>query len=225
MSMIRAIGFDLDGTLIDHVGSSVQAVNALVAALDGTPPEDVHHIWFAIEAEQFELWRSGQIGFQEQRRRRLQAFLPTMGVEAPANDTALDDLFARYLDAYKAAWRLFPGVTDLLTALRDEGYRLGILTNGAREQQMDKLTTTSLLPLIDVVCVSEELGVQKPDERAFRALTGRLEVDPAQCLFVGDNPHHDIAGAESVGMPALLVDHYGDDPLDLESAVRTALTA
>lgn len=92
-------------------------------------------------------------------------------------------------------------------SLRAKRLRIGVLTNGNRQQQIDKLRVVGLLNLVDVVCTSEGIGVQKPDPRAFETLAARLRVAPVDCLFVGDNPDQDIAGAHAAGMEALLIDH------------------
>ncbi|WFR66196.1 HAD family hydrolase [Curtobacterium flaccumfaciens] len=182
-------------------------------------------MWFAAEDEQFERWRSGQISFQEQRRERLRTVLPLIGRQVPSDPGGLDSLFDAYLSSYRASWRVFPGSKSLLHELRAQRYRLGLLTNGSEEQQLDKLARTGLDGAFDAVCVSERIGFQKPDERAFLTLAGVLGVDPADCLFVGDNSAHDLAGACSAGMRGLLIDHYAEQALDIKTAVLTWVTA
>lgn len=202
---LRAVGFDLDGTLFDHRGSGRAGAAAFLGGLGLEVTESALDAWFAAEDEQFERWRSGEISFQEQRRERLRTVLPQVGVDVPGDDVGLDALFEDYLRAYRASWRAFPGALPLLRELRSRGVRLGVLTNGTEEQQRDKLARTGLDGAFDVVCTSERIGFQKPDERAFLALADALGVDPAACLFVGDDPAHDIAGARAAGMRALLV--------------------
>lgn len=211
MARIRAVGFDLDGTLFDHRGSARAGVDAFVASLGVAPSDAVRGAWSAAEREQFEHWRAGRIGFAEQRRRRLRQVLPGLGVSTPTDDAGLDALFDRYLDAYRGAWRAFSDSADELRRLRHDGYRLGILTNGSDEQQRDKLHVIGLTDLVDVICTSEGIGVTKPDARAFHHLAGELGVEPSACLFVGDDPEHDVAGARASGMSAVLVDRGADD--------------
>ncbi|MFI5060098.1 MAG: HAD family hydrolase [Actinomycetales bacterium] len=106
-----------------------------------------------------------------------------------------------------------------MRALQTAGVRLGILTNGSSEQQVAKLRAIGAYELVDVVLTAEYLGFWKPDVRAFEALARRLEVEPAQCLFVGDHPEQDIAGAIAAGMNAALIDRYTDDAASLEAVV------
>ncbi|KJC64312.1 HAD family hydrolase [Agreia bicolorata] len=88
---------------------------------------------------------------------------------------------------------------------------------------LDKLRFTGLLEVFDHICISERIGVQKPDGAAFRMLAASLGVEPGECLFVGDNPLHDIDGARAVGMTALLVDRYGAHREGIEGAVMEQL--
>lgn len=213
------MGFDLDGTLFDHRGSATDAVDAFLRLIGALPSDDARRLWFSAEDAEFERWRTGQISFQEQRRRRLRTVLPALGVAIEDSPVFLDEMFNGYLREYQAAWRAFPDAVDVLTSLRNQGFRLGILTNGNEEQQLEKLRAIGLHESVDVVCVSEAIGVQKPDPRAFKTLAQRLGVAPAECLFVGDNPQQDIAGAIAAGMSAKLVERYRESADGLASVL------
>ncbi|WP_416394145.1 MULTISPECIES: HAD family hydrolase [unclassified Curtobacterium] len=219
----RAVGFDLDDTLFDHRGAARAGAAAFLAGLGVTVTPSVLDAWSDAEDTQFERWRSGEIGFQEQRRERLRTVLPPLGIALPRDDRGLDVVFEQYLGAYRAAWRVFPDVLPLLGELRSRGHRLGLLTNGTTAQQSEKLRVTGLDTAFDVVCTSERIGVQKPDARAFHVLADELGVPATACLFVGDDPVRDVAGARSVGMHAVLVDRRTGDPSGLRARVLTAL--
>jgi putative hydrolase of the HAD superfamily len=217
-----AVGFDLDGTLFDHRRSATSAVRHLLISLDHAPTPELVEMWFRLEAEHFEAWRVGRVTFAEQRRLRLRAFLTELRLPARVGDAATDALFARYLGAYRASWRAFEEAAPLLGRLRAQGTKIGVLTNGSRAQQLDKLDVIALAPLVDIVCTSEELGFAKPDRRAFEALAQRLGAPIGEIAFVGDHPEHDLTGAIGAGMPAALVDHYGTVPVGLTAALRSA---
>jgi len=57
----------------------------------------------------------------------------------------------------------FTGVIEVLTRLREQGWRLGVVTNGRVDNQVGKLRRTGILDLLDGWCVSEEVGIRKPD--------------------------------------------------------------
>lgn len=219
VSRVRAVGFDLDGTLFDHRRSAQDAVDVFLTTLGVESSSYAHTQWFAAEEAQFERWRSGRISFQEQRRERLRTVLPQLGMQAPTEEGELDELFGRYLDAYRGEWRPFADSADVLADLRSQGLKIGLLTNGTQEQQLDKLRSIGLLDAFDVVCTSERIGASKPDPNAFLTLADELGVAASGCLFVGDNPNHDIAGAAAAGMHALLVDRYGEHAHGIASAI------
>lgn len=225
MGVLRAVCFDLDGTLLDHRGSARAGATHFLESLGVAATESALDSWFAAEDEQFERWRSGQISFQEQRRERLRTVLPSLGCQPPSDLTSLDSLFDGYLRSYRASWRAFPESVPLLQELRGRGYRLGLLTNGAEAQQLDKLAHTGLDGAFDAVCISERIGFQKPDERAFLTLAHELGVDASDCLFVGDNALQDLAGARSAGMDGLLINHYAEEALGIETAVLAYIMA
>lgn len=223
VSRLRAVGFDLDGTLFDHRRSAQEAVDAFLGTLGVESSPAARTQWFAAEDVQFERWRSGRISFQEQRRERLRTVLPQLGLQAPTEDAELDELFDCYLDAYRGSWRPFADSADVLADLRSQGLKIGLLTNGTQEQQLDKLRSIGLLDAFDVVCTSERIGAPKPDPDAFITLADELGVAASDCLFVGDNPNHDIAGAKTAGMHALLVDRYGEHARGIASAIAEEL--
>ncbi len=217
--MIRAIGFDLDGTLFDHRRAARSGVAEFLSALGVAATDQAVDAWFAAEAVHFERWRSGLVGFAEQRRARLRDVLSGLDLAVPHGDAALDALFERYLAEYRSAWTAFPGVHDLLRDLRRRGYRLGLLTNGSTQQQTDKLDAVGLTDLLDVVCISERIGHHKPAPAAFAALLAGLDVRADECVFVGDDPVTDAEGARAAGIAVVLI----ESGCDVASALSAAL--
>lgn len=222
--VLAAVGFDLDGTLFDHRGSATDAVSAFLSDFGVNATADVTNIWFAAEDAEFEQWRAGRISFQEQRRRRLRTVLTELNIDFIDTPSELDRLFEQYLIEYRRAWRPFPDVAEVLASLRGRGYRLGQLTNGSEEQQLDKLFALGLDDSFDAVCISEAIGFQKPDARAFDALARSLDVEPQRCLFVGDSADKDVAGATAAGMRALLIERHDGSASSL-AAIESALLA
>lgn len=217
-----AVGFDLDGTLFDHAGSATEAVTAFLSQLGRDPDPTLIAAWFALERRHFESWRAGRISFVDQRRLRLRDFFAVIGMPVPDDPAVLDATFARYLVAYRGSWRAFPDAAPFLRALREQGTRIGILTNGNHEQQHDKLAAIGLLPLIDVVCTSEGIGHTKPSARAFEVFSAQLGFPVDQIAFVGDDADHDVRAARAAGMCAGLVVRSGAPEVGLDAALHAA---
>ncbi|WP_102158564.1 HAD family hydrolase [Zhihengliuella halotolerans] len=218
---IRAVGFDLDATLFDHHASAVAGAEAFVTHLGLAPSSDLTALWFRLEDLHFERWRAGEISHVEQRRERMRDFLPAVGLPRPA-DAAADHHFAFFLAAYRATWRAFDDAVPVLTELRAEGVPVGVLTNGTETQQLAKLEVTGLLPLVDVVCTAEGIGVAKPAVRAFEILAARLGVELRELAFIGDHPQHDVGAARAAGAVAGLVSRKADARAGLREALQEA---
>jgi putative hydrolase of the HAD superfamily len=98
-----------------------------------------------------------------------------------------------------AASVLDVAMLDLVRSLRQNGLRTALLSNswGAGDYPRH------LFPeLFDVVVISAEVGMRKPEERIFRHTAGLLGLEPAQCVFV-DDIEANVAAAEAVGLVGL----------------------
>ena len=104
---------------------------------------------------------------------------------------------------------MLPGAVETLKALKNRGVLLGAVTNGVSSLQNIKLDTAGIRDLFDVVVVSGDIGIYKPDRRIFDEAARRLGVPNGEVLFVGDHPVNDIDGALGAGMQAIRM-NYGD---------------
>ncbi|MEU4807465.1 HAD family hydrolase [Actinosynnema sp. NPDC023587] len=114
----------------------------------------------------------------------------------------LDDELADSLYAVESDPAFTPFAVDAaatLTALRDGGVRIGVLS----DIHFDVRPAFAGLP-VDAFVLSFEHGVVKPDPAVFRIALEELGTDPAETLMVGDRSTHDGAAVEC-GMPTLLV--------------------
>lgn len=99
--------------------------------------------------------------------------------------------------------RLYPGVTEALTALREKGYRLWLLSNAQRVFTAFELRHLGLDGCFDGIYISSDFGCRKPDIRFFAALLEEQKLDPKNCLMIGNDLETDIAGARNAGLAAL----------------------
>lgn len=176
MTQIRAVIFDLDGTLIDHVGSATKALEQWLPELGATLTEELTAAWFVAEEKHFPAWRSREITFAEQRRRRLRDFLPL--IKSPVGDDAeLDDVFSGYLRHYEAAWTCFDDAAETLEDISRLPVKMAVLTNGTNEQQHAKLKAVGLEGRFRHVFTAESLGAAKPDLSTYRNVCEILDVE------------------------------------------------
>lgn len=98
---------------------------------------------------------------------------------------------------------LYEDAEKLLKRLRDEGYQLGIITDGRPEGQRAKIKALQLENLVDEIVVTDEIGgvrFRKPNDIAFRIMKEKLGCDFEEMMYVGDNPQKDFEAPKKLGM-------------------------
>ncbi len=89
--------------------------------------------------------------------------------------------------------------TDWLRRLKAEGYGIYGLTNWSAETLPQVMESYDFFSLFDGIVVSGEEHLLKPDPRIYRVLLNRYHLNPAECLFIDDNPQN-VAAAKRIGM-------------------------
>lgn len=107
--------------------------------------------------------------------------------------------------------RVSPGTNEALDRLLAAGWRLGVVSNSDGFIQR-RLAAAGLLQRFETVVDSALVGVEKPDPKIWQIALDRLEVGAESAIYVGDIYHVDVLGARAVGLEAILVDPYDDQP-------------
>lgn len=117
-----------------------------------------------------------------------------------------------------ALLRLFPETIPTLIYLKSQSYHLGVISNGITIKQWEKLIRLGLHHFFDEVITSEEVGVEKPDERIFQQALNRMGCKAENSIMIGNKFSEDITGAINCGMDAILVNSKltSEDKLFLE---------
>lgn len=206
---VNAVLFDLDDTLFDHQHCARTALLGI---------RDLHPALMAIEAARLEAAHSeileelhlevvaGRVGIDAARIERFRRLYRHAGLE-PDGDlperTALT-----YRDRYIQARTEVRGATRLLAAVRERA-RVVIVSNNLLVEQQAKLRHCGLDRHVDVLVVSEEAGVSKPDPAIFRIALDRAGVAPHEVVMVGDSWVNDVEGARAAGIRAIWFDRSG----------------
>lgn len=140
-----------------------------------------------------------------------------LGIEADSERIA-----RRVYDEFgdPARWKPYDDVAPAFSRLKAKGVSVGLISNWDRRLRriFDGL---GLLPMLDTVVSSADVGLRKPDPRIFELACAHVGADPADCAHVGDHEYADIIGAEAVGMRAVLIDRHGAAAPARELFVRT----
>jgi len=100
----------------------------------------------------------------------------------------------------------FPDVVETITKLRARGIKVGIITNGLREDYEEILHRLKATGLFDIVVGSDTCRKAKPDKQIFMYTINQLGVSPKETLFVGDDVKRDYEGAVKAGLKSFLID-------------------
>ncbi len=97
----------------------------------------------------------------------------------------------------------------MLKKLREDGYKLGIITNGNPVTQNSKIDLLSLRSYVDEIIISGEEDYDKPEPEIFQLMAKRLGVEPEEMMYVGDNPLNDVEGSRQAGCTPVWVKTTG----------------
>ncbi|XXX73410.1 HAD family hydrolase [Sorangium sp. So ce134] len=191
---IKAVLFDLDGTLFDRETAVRDVVTGQHAAfsreLAGVPQERFVRRVLELDAH----------GYGDKAE-----IYPRVVRELGLPEPLAAALTAHFWDAYARVAPALPGVHATLAALRGRGHRLGIVTNGRVSVQEGKLRALGVLHAVDAVLISEREQLRKPDPAIFRRAVERLGLRAHEACYVGDHPVKDVMGAHDAGLKAVWV--------------------
>ena len=194
----RAVLFDLDGTLVDTAPDLCNAVNHVLAGL-GRAAVPLARLREVVS-------KGG--------RAMLAVALPDL--DDAARDALLPPVLARYAEALAVESEPFTGVPALLDALDARGVRWGIVTNKPEALAAGVVAGMGWVARCAVLVGGDTLPLRKPDPAPLHLACERLGIDPARCLYVGDD-ERDVQAARAAGMPsAAALWGYrlpGEDPL------------
>lgn len=138
-------------------------------------------------------YQNGAISALQLQTQRFQSWSERLNVPAGL----LNDAF---LNAMAEICAPLPGAVSLLNSLKGKA-KLGIITNGFTALQQIRLERTGLRDYFDVLVISEEVGVAKPDAKIFDyALQKAGNPDRDRVLMVGDTAESDILGGINAGL-------------------------
>jgi YjjG family noncanonical pyrimidine nucleotidase len=207
---LKAVLFDLDDTLFDHLHSSrcgLEIVYAQQACFRSAPYKTFelqHHE--LLEKLHLEFLK-GAMTLDEVRAERFRQLFALYG-ESPTIDHTWNT-FQVYRKGYLESQRLVPGSLALLEYVQAQGLKIGIVTNNTVNEQTTKIRELDIEHLIDAMAISEEVGAAKPDPRIFEAALGRLDCKASEVVMIGDSWSTDVMGAAAVGIRCVWLNRHG----------------
>jgi phosphoglycolate phosphatase len=186
---VRAVLFDLDGTLVDSAPDLTFAANKMLSAL-GYPP---------VNCSQVKGWVGD--GVRSLVRRTLTTIVGDVPAESLIEQSYV--LFQRYYaeSVYQDS-TLYPGVHETLQTLKSSGLALACVTNKPSRFTKPVLEKSGLTGFFGAVVSGDDLSLKKPDPAPLEFAAKQLGVPLTACVLVGDSIN-DIRAAGAAGIPVL----------------------
>ena len=208
---VDGVLFDVDDTVIDTAGAFGEAVAAVRRAfIPDLPAErepEMLAMWRADAGGHYRAYTRGELGFDEQRRRRADELHAAFG-GPPVDEAFYPAWLEVFWGTHAGAWRAFDDVAGVLKTLDDAGVRVGVVTNARVALQESKLAAVGIESLPVLVGV-DTLGFGKPRPEVFLEGCRLLGTDPARTAYVGDEPDVDALAASEAGLVGVWLDRPG----------------
>ena len=189
LKSIRAILFDLDGTLIDTAGDLIKSLNILLEK-KGRPTRDIA----AMRPH------AGQGSYS----------LIKAAFGNNCDEVEREQLSAEFIEIYQAhlndTTSLFPETIATIAEVRNRGMKWGIVTNKSERLSVPILQKLKLYDSADCLVYGDTTDRKKPHPRPLLCAARQLDLSPQHCAYLGDTLN-DITAAISAGMYALAVSY------------------
>lgn len=187
--MLKAVIFDLDGTLLDRDASVQVFINNQYDRLS----KYFSHIPKEIYTERFvELDNHGYVWKD--------IVYSQLVEELNITRLTAEDLLDDYLLEFRNHCIPFGDLVEMLEDLKTQGIRLGMITNGFGNFQLHNIQALGIEHYFEAILISEWEGIKKPNPEIFTRALSKLLVKPEESMFIGDHPMNDVEAARNVGM-------------------------
>ncbi len=183
---VRAVIFDLDGTLIDSYEAHVESFRRALTRFGLTVEDSEIHLRFGKPAKQI----IKEI-LPETQHRHIDEIVKYKRLE--------------FIETSKDM-QIFDGVEILLKNLKDKGLSICLATSADSPSVIRVVNKFGLESYFDVILSSNDVKEAKPNPEMFIQASKRLEVEPKNCLVIGDSPF-DVIAAKKAGMKIVIVDN------------------
>ncbi|SHM45887.1 HAD family hydrolase [Gracilibacillus kekensis] len=196
------IFFDIDGTLLDHEQAeklaALEFYNACSSDIKCNNRDEFLVEWYTLSVKYYQEYLEKKLSFQEQRRMRMKDVW-----RFPIKNEEADDLFIEYIISYKRNWFTFLDVVPCLQRLKGSNQKIGIISNGEHQQQLEKLNQMDISSYFDVVVTSDSTGVAKPDKSIFLEACKKAKCKPEESYYIGDRIETDALASKHAGMKGI----------------------
>ncbi len=200
--MIKAVIFDMFETLITLYNSELYKGRQIAEEMGIS------------EAKFREIWDTSD----EDRTLGVRTFEEVIIEILQANNIYSKDLYEtivnkRYYCTAETFNNMHPEVVLLFGALKERGIKIGLITNCYNEER-EVIKKSEIYKYFDAACMSCDIGIKKPNPKIYEICVEKLEVEPEECIYVGDGGSHELEAALECGMKAIQATWYLKEGVD-----------
>lgn len=192
--------FDLDGTLVNTAPDLLRATNHVLSKSGRA----------AISLDQ--MLDTVSFGARQMIKRGFEV------TGNPADDAAMDDYFALFIEYYLANIAVdskpFDGCIDFLAKCQDRGMKMGVCTNKYKAPSVKLLTELDMIKYFGAVVGPDTINKAKPDPAPYLETVNRIGGNLKSSIMIGDSKT-DILTAKAAGVPVVAFTFgYSDEPIE-----------
>jgi epoxide hydrolase-like predicted phosphatase len=180
---IKAIGFDHTGVI---TGISASQFNKTIADILGTDVETFQTSYRKFNND----FNTGRISKEELWKKVVE-------------DLTKPEVLNQILEVANKPKELNFGLIKIIQELKEKGYKLGLLTNDTKEMAKDIREVEHLDKYFDLILVSGETGLTKPDKNAYMDFVNKLGIQPGELIYIDDSQTN-LDVAEVLGISGIL---------------------
>jgi len=196
----RLVLFDMDDTIFDHTKTCRAAIarvrreRRFLRRRSLRQLSDEYQRLLAATHPEVAVGRKAAGDARAERWRDIASFCGTS-----LDPQAATELSDEYRAIYQSLRRPIDGAPEFLRRLHGRT-RIGIVTNNEAAEQEEKIRYLGIERSVDLLVVSGEVGVTKPDPMIFRTALERASVEPGQAVMIGDSWENDVRGSLGAGI-------------------------
>lgn len=190
--MIKAVIFDLDGTLLNRDASVRKFIDDQYERLNkwlGYITKEKYSARFIELDDRGYVWKD--------------KVYKQLIAEFNINNITWENLLQDYVEEFKYNCVPFPNLISTLGIFKSKSMRLAMITNGLGQFQMDNIRALGIENYFDTILISETEGIKKPNPEIFKRALEQLNVSPKESVYIGDHLENDVKAAQKVGMKGI----------------------
>lgn len=215
--MIKAVVFDLDDTLIsekEYVRSGFRQVARKIARENSLDEETVYELMLDT--------------FNEDSKNVFNRVLDKLSIQYEIED--IKELI-NYYRGHMPDIKLYDDAKHILDVLKNKGIKLGMITDGYKITQRNKLEVLGIGDYFEYIVVTDELGREfwKPHEKPYEIIKDKLGLEYENMVYVGDNVSKDFVTANRLGMNTIFINRedgvYSGVEMEYEYMAKEEVTS